>query len=607
MCEIIFTYKGLDTLIQCQNEEKVKEVINRYIQKIGIDINSIYSIYGGSIVNNELTINELIKPSDKNENKMNLLVYNIEEEKENLQSTNEGLVKSKIIICPKCYENCLIKIKDYKISLYGCKNNDITENILLEEFEKTQNINNLKIICNNSSCNTNRNSTYKNKFYKCLTCNINLCPLCNSNHDKNHIIIDYEQKNYKCKVHNDSFISYCEECKLNLCFLCKNDHNKTHKIIDYRKIIQKNNKIKEEMKTFKKKIDEFNNSINEIINMLKKVIFNIQVYYEINYNIINNFEIQNKNYELLRNISEIENNFKMNDINDIINEKNINEKFRKINEIYNKIIIKKNLNEENINDIKDNNNEKVLFKNIDPFNLEENITIKDLKFYNITEQGNIVESLTYKKEFKEIFYFNNKINISFCFKYSDTWYPLITAKEKFISNFREIYFENWHDIKKQTIHNFEKWIHKIKSIGNSYNEINKLNEFKFYYKTDSFYQACEKIIRHNIILMVKIFKKKLDNYNRIIKINDISFEFIAYHIFNTYNFLYNFHKCLTKKIQNILSCDYHYYINSNKNDDKDLALYNYIIKLYSIFEGLKKEFIESGWKLKLNAFDIQTN
>ena len=182
-CEIIFTFKGLDTLIQCQNGEKVNDAINRFIQKIDIDINSIYLIYGGSVVNKELTINELIKSSDKNENKINLLVFNKEEEKENLDNINEGLVKSKIIICPKCHENFLIKIKDYKFSLYGCKNNDITENILLEEFDKTQNINNLKIICKNSSCNTNRNSTYKNKFFKCLTCNINLCPLCNSNHN----------------------------------------------------------------------------------------------------------------------------------------------------------------------------------------------------------------------------------------------------------------------------------------------------------------------------------------------------------------------------------------------------------------------------------------
>ena len=220
MCEIIFNYKGLDTLIQCQNEEKVNDAINRFIQKIDTDINSIYFIYGGSVVNKELTIDELIKSSDKNENKINLLVFNKEEEKENLDSINEGLVKSKIIICPKCHENCLIKIKDYKISLYGCKNNDTTENILLEEFDKTQNINNLEIICNNSSCNTNRNSTYKNQFFKCLTCNINLCPLCNSNHNKTYAIIDYVQKSYKCNIHNDSFFSYCHECRLNLCLLC---------------------------------------------------------------------------------------------------------------------------------------------------------------------------------------------------------------------------------------------------------------------------------------------------------------------------------------------------------------------------------------------------
>jgi len=42
---------------------------------------------------------------------------------------NDTLAKDKTIknlhevICPICNENCFIEIKDFKISLYGCKNN----------------------------------------------------------------------------------------------------------------------------------------------------------------------------------------------------------------------------------------------------------------------------------------------------------------------------------------------------------------------------------------------------------------------------------------------------------------------------------------------------
>ena len=34
------------------------------------------------------------------------------------------------------------------------------------------------------------------EFYKCLTCNINICPLCKPNHNSNHNIIKYAQINY---------------------------------------------------------------------------------------------------------------------------------------------------------------------------------------------------------------------------------------------------------------------------------------------------------------------------------------------------------------------------------------------------------------------------
>ena len=46
---------------------------------------------------------------------------------------------------------------------------------------------------------------------------MNLCSLCKSIHDKSHIIINYENKNYICKEHNETFVKYCEDCKIDLC------------------------------------------------------------------------------------------------------------------------------------------------------------------------------------------------------------------------------------------------------------------------------------------------------------------------------------------------------------------------------------------------------
>ena len=55
-------------------------------------------------------------------------------------------------------------------------------------------INEGKIICEHCK-NFNKNDTYNNKFFRCLTCSNNICPLCKESHNKNHNIIDYEQKN----------------------------------------------------------------------------------------------------------------------------------------------------------------------------------------------------------------------------------------------------------------------------------------------------------------------------------------------------------------------------------------------------------------------------
>ena len=267
---------------------------------------------------------------------MNILAYN----KDTIQTNeNEGMKKSKEIICPKCYESCLIEIKDYKIKLYGCKNDHYCSYISLTDFDKCQYVNESKIICDN--CNkTNKFEAYNKQFFKCLTCRQNLCPLCNTTHNKSHQTIDYDKKNYICNIHNDLFISYCEKCKNNLCMLCKKSHiNNNHKIIDYSNMIQNKKDIKENINEFKNKIDKFKKEIEEIIKKLNIVSKNINVFYKIHHDIINSFELQNKNYEILKNINMICNNIKNNDINGIINEGKINIKIQKIINIYNKMII----------------------------------------------------------------------------------------------------------------------------------------------------------------------------------------------------------------------------------------------------------------------------
>ena len=146
MSKIIFNFKGQEITIPCKKEENLKLVIKRFAKKVQINTNKVYFIYGGNIVNEELTFNKIAKSNDKERNIMNVLAEEIEEYND---ISNENIIKSKNIICPKCKENILIEFDDYNINLYKCKNGHELNNLSIKDFENTQYINLSHIICNN--------------------------------------------------------------------------------------------------------------------------------------------------------------------------------------------------------------------------------------------------------------------------------------------------------------------------------------------------------------------------------------------------------------------------------------------------------------------------
>ena len=159
---------------------------------------------------------------------------------------------------------------------------------------------------------------------------MNICPLCKDSYNKEHILIDYDIKNYICHKHNEQFISYCDICKENLCKQCDMEHDNNHKIISYKDIKPNINEIKNKMEDFKNIIESFNNKINEIIILLQNVKDNIEKFYIISENLINNFNMKNRNYQIFYNINNNNNNNIIKDLKDIINENNIINKFNKI-------------------------------------------------------------------------------------------------------------------------------------------------------------------------------------------------------------------------------------------------------------------------------------
>jgi hypothetical protein len=70
----IFTLDGSKYNIQCKREEKMKDICDRFISKLGLNKNNIVLTYNGDKVNNDLTFIELANESDKNSNQMNIIV-----------------------------------------------------------------------------------------------------------------------------------------------------------------------------------------------------------------------------------------------------------------------------------------------------------------------------------------------------------------------------------------------------------------------------------------------------------------------------------------------------------------------------------------------------
>ena len=297
MVEIEFNYNQQITTIQSKTDEPLKEVINKFLQKTLLKQNNVFFIANGKLVNNEKTVESHMYQMDKENNKLKILVQSSEEEEANKEQI---LVKSKDIICPECHEPCIIKADDYKIFLFGCKKNHQVK-LKIKDFLGTQNINISNIICEKCKVKDKGNSP-NNQFYKCLTCNINLCLLCKTVHQSEHYIINYDHINYICEKHYEQYIKYCKKCNKNICFSCEDEHA-GHEIISLNELKPNIDEIKNKLIEMKKEIDIFTNNINQIINQLNELINDINIYYEINNNILNNYEKKKRNYQMLQNIN----------------------------------------------------------------------------------------------------------------------------------------------------------------------------------------------------------------------------------------------------------------------------------------------------------------
>jgi len=109
MSEANFIYNGNQTLILCKENDSLKEVIQKFKNKINIENKEIFYLYNGNKLSDEnKTIEQIF-----HKKAFNILVYDTDD-----ASTNTNIkAYSKEVICPECKCSALLKMKDYKYNL----------------------------------------------------------------------------------------------------------------------------------------------------------------------------------------------------------------------------------------------------------------------------------------------------------------------------------------------------------------------------------------------------------------------------------------------------------------------------------------------------------
>ena len=611
MTNVEFIYETQSYKIQCNSEERMKDIFQKFATKLGVDLNSLYFLYGGKVINEELILPQIIGSIPKDTIK--ILVLNSKDEY-NINNTNESIIRPKLIMCPTCHENIIYVFNNYKINLFGCRNGHKINNILLNEFINNQKYDMTKIKCHQCKAN-NKKETAFNEFYKCISCEMLLCPLYKTIHDKTHNIINID-KNYICSIHNEPYFKYCHDCRINSCIQCSNFH-KNHKNIYLGDIIPNLDEIKIKMKELRNSIDTFKDNINTIIKKLNNVADNFEIYYQLNEFIINNYSNKERSYEVLKNINEINNcDDVINALKDINNDIDINNKLNKIFNIYNKM----NNKEEETNDennkikIKKDINENVFNKNLcSDFKIvydtleeiKENVpNLNNFDFYKFLSSILLYEFNKYENYDLRELILNKILTKNNLIKNSYQLIGMIIEKNgiksepiEFYNNIKNIQKENYplislinktkNDYMDEIIMNiFERKIIKYFELIPILNENDLENNYQIFYEQNE----NGKVINKTGIIFDKSFSifletiKILDNITlQNDESNLLKLYSIVYVKFYLYKFIYflinNFHE-LNNSFQNIIKS-----IDKLSNKQFSKVIKIYILKLIYNFKN----------------------
>ena len=108
-------------MINCEENEKMRDIFVKFAKKFGININDLSFLYNGNKVIEELTLKDMIKGREKGDNVITIFVNDI-----NGMNQKEKIKEYKEIISLKRKENELVKV-DNKINNYIIAEFEINE------------------------------------------------------------------------------------------------------------------------------------------------------------------------------------------------------------------------------------------------------------------------------------------------------------------------------------------------------------------------------------------------------------------------------------------------------------------------------------------------
>ena len=116
---VLFTLDGEELKIQCTQNDIMKDICQKYSNKIKKNINTLVFLYGGNQLNFNLKLKDVI--TDKEINEIKVLVYSNESDE---------------FICPKCGEKIKLnteKIDDIILSINNLKETIDSAKLMLEK------------------------------------------------------------------------------------------------------------------------------------------------------------------------------------------------------------------------------------------------------------------------------------------------------------------------------------------------------------------------------------------------------------------------------------------------------------------------------------------